>query len=412
MQARLALISAIFLALAALAAPARCGATAGAGAEASAGRIHLTPQEKAWLAEHPVVRVGGPRAFPPFHYYQANGQPVGIATDYVALIARRLGLRVEYQPAKPWPQVLEAVKQRELDLIACAAASSDREHYLAYSRPYLSFPMVIITRRDANFVGGLEDLHGKSVALLDDTPTGQWLRRDGVEVINHPVTKPLEGLRAVSLGQAQAYIENLAAASYLVQKHGLNNLKIAAPTGWGDYQLFFAVRNDWPQLAMLLNKALATLQPAELSLIRNKWISVRYEHGIQAGDIAKWGGLALGAAALVFLLLYMHNSRLRREIVERKAAEQERERVIGQLEAALGEVKTLSGLLPICASCKKIRDDNGYWQQVEQYIQEHSTAEFSHSICPDCLKALYPEIARRQEVGEALQKARQRQIGK
>ncbi len=61
-----------------------------------------------------------------------------------------------------------------------------------------------------------------------------------------------------------------------------------------------------------------------------------------------------------------------------------------ELEKALEEVKTLSGLLPICASCKKIRDDSGYWQQIESYVSDHSDANFSHSICPDCAKRLYP----------------------
>ena len=61
-----------------------------------------------------------------------------------------------------------------------------------------------------------------------------------------------------------------------------------------------------------------------------------------------------------------------------------------ELERALSEIKSLRGILPICAGCKRIRDDAGYWQQVEQYVQEHSEAEFSHSICPDCMKKLYP----------------------
>jgi YesN/AraC family two-component response regulator len=64
-----------------------------------------------------------------------------------------------------------------------------------------------------------------------------------------------------------------------------------------------------------------------------------------------------------------------------------------ELEKALAKVKTLSGLLPICASCKKIRDDKGYWNQIESYLQQHSEAEFSHGICPECMKELYPEIA-------------------
>jgi FixJ family two-component response regulator len=85
------------------------------------------------------------------------------------------------------------------------------------------------------------------------------------------------------------------------------------------------------------------------------------------------------------------NEALREEIVQRKKAEEEREKVIRELQQALTEVKTLSGLLPICASCKKIRDDKGYWNQIEVYIREHSRAEFSHGLCPDCARKLYPE---------------------
>jgi PAS domain S-box-containing protein len=79
-------------------------------------------------------------------------------------------------------------------------------------------------------------------------------------------------------------------------------------------------------------------------------------------------------------------SMIARDIHERKRHEQERERLIGELQAALSEVKALHGLLPICASCKKIRDDQGYWTQVEVYLTENSSAEFTHGICPECEK--------------------------
>ena len=65
--------------------------------------------------------------------------------------------------------------------------------------------------------------------------------------------------------------------------------------------------------------------------------------------------------------------------------------MIQQLQDALAKVKTLSGLLPMCASCKKIRDDKGYWTHVEAYISEHSDADFTHGLCPECAKKLYPE---------------------
>ncbi len=73
--------------------------------------------------------------------------------------------------------------------------------------------------------------------------------------------------------------------------------------------------------------------------------------------------------------------------------EEEKGNLIIDLRNALSEVKELSGFLPICSSCKKIRDDKGYWNGVETYISEHSEVEFTHGICPDCMRKLYPEIA-------------------
>ena len=85
------------------------------------------------------------------------------------------------------------------------------------------------------------------------------------------------------------------------------------------------------------------------------------------------------------------------DISERKQAAQEREKLILDLQNALQEVKTLSGLLPICAACKKIRDDKGYWNILEQYISEHSDAEFTHGICPECAQKLYPDYYKKQK---------------
>ena len=81
-----------------------------------------------------------------------------------------------------------------------------------------------------------------------------------------------------------------------------------------------------------------------------------------------------------------------RDITERKKLEAEREDLICSLQEALERVKTLKGLLPICANCKKIRDDSGYWHQVEVYFHEHSGTDFSHGLCPECARTLYPEI--------------------
>ncbi len=85
------------------------------------------------------------------------------------------------------------------------------------------------------------------------------------------------------------------------------------------------------------------------------------------------------------------NEELRDDITRRALVEREREKLIADLREALAKIKILSGLLPMCAWCKKVRNDQGYWQKVETYVQEHSDASFTHGICPDCLKKVDPE---------------------
>jgi len=77
--------------------------------------------------------------------------------------------------------------------------------------------------------------------------------------------------------------------------------------------------------------------------------------------------------------------------------EKERERLISELQEALRNIKTLEGLIPICANCKKIRNDEGFWTHFETYIKEHSDIQFSHGICPECMKKLYPEHSEKIE---------------
>lgn len=102
------------------------------------------------------------------------------------------------------------------------------------------------------------------------------------------------------------------------------------------------------------------------------------------------GGMA---PALEFDIYPSHNglSIFVRDITEHRRADREREELIFQLQDALTNVKTLKGLLPICANCKRIRDDQGYWRTVETYVRDHTEAEFTHGLCPDCARKLYPD---------------------
>ncbi|HWR97035.1 MAG TPA: cache domain-containing protein [Candidatus Methanoperedens sp.] len=109
-------------------------------------------------------------------------------------------------------------------------------------------------------------------------------------------------------------------------------------------------------------------------------------------------GLLLALFFLLILVATLLFHRLaRREIAARLRLEEERERTLTELQQALGEVRTLSGLLPICASCKKIRDDKGYWNQIETYISGRSEAKFSHGLCPECLPKYFGDYLKTKE---------------
>lgn len=354
--------------------------------------ISLTPEEQSWLKKHNTFRIAGPKAFPPFHYFDEEGAMKGMASEYITFILGQLNVQMSIQKNLPWPEVLKKAQNKEIDIISCAARSAEREEYLTFSEPYLSFPFVIISRKGGQFITGLDDLHGERVAMIKKVMTYEWLRRDKISTVPHLVGSPLEALKAVSLGDAEFYIGNLAAVSYLIEKEGLANLKIAAPTTYGNYNLYIAIRKDWPILVSILNKALKAITPEQHSAIRSKWISVRYEHGVRKIDILKWALGIIAIALVILMIIFAWNRRLQKEILERQRVEKEKEGLIQELQEALSEVKTLQGFLPICSHCKKIRDDKGYWNQIESYIRDHSDAEFSHGICPDCMKEHYSKI--------------------
>ncbi len=282
--------------------------------------IQLSPAEQRWIGNHPVITIAGPRAFPPFHYYD-KGQLKGISADYISEIARLLNIALQVRPELPWPDVLEKTRQGDIDLILCIARTPEREAYLDYTIAYMAFPLIIVSREDVPFIGGIEDLQGKKLAVVPKILTLEWLARDGVDFISVFVNSPLEGLEAISLGKADATIENLAAATYMIQKNGLANLKIAAPTPYHKYELYMAVQKGQKELLSIINKALDAVSPQQAMNIRSHWLSVKYEYGVSPRHVLLYISLILLVCLGILSVVLFWNRRLKKETLERKAME-------------------------------------------------------------------------------------------
>jgi PAS domain S-box-containing protein len=135
------------------------------------------------------------------------------------------------------------------------------------------------------------------------------------------------------------------------------------------------------QTDLLMSKLGRSQGPVQLETVRLRKDGSPVDIFLTLSAIKNGDGQIIGASSIAF------------DVTERKKMEEERTHLIEHLNQMLSKVKTLSGLLPICASCKKIRDDQGYWQQLETFVRQHSGAEFSHSICPECMQRLYPQYA-------------------
>ncbi|OHB25221.1 MAG: hypothetical protein A2X84_13005 [Desulfuromonadaceae bacterium GWC2_58_13] len=294
----------------------------------SISRIRLTTAEQEWIEQHRSIRLGVDPSWPPFEYFDDSGHYLGMASDYLRLLNERLGLDLTPVAGLTWAQAVEGAQSRSLDGLSCLTETPHRKTFLDFSEPYVSFPIVIITRSDAPLIGSVSDLNGHRVAVVEGYAIQQYLKEQYPKIRMLSRKTPVDGLNAVSLGQADAYIDNLAVATYLMQQNSLTNLKVAAPAvQWSD-ELRFGIRSDWPELVTILNKGLATITSEEHEAIRRKWFSVRYDYGINPSTFRRWLAytvlgvlLVVGAFLLRNRTLARWNARLSAEMDERMAAE-------------------------------------------------------------------------------------------
>ncbi|MEZ4483128.1 MAG: diguanylate cyclase [Syntrophotaleaceae bacterium] len=286
--------------------------------------IQLSVAEKSWLAQdHEVrVRVGN---WPPF--MMVDGKVRGIAIDSLESIFSRHGIRHRFvlDTVVSCKEALEALKnRRQVDLVPTAKITAERQEYMIFSDKYLFLPWVIFARIDSPFIGGIDDLKGKTVSvpegyvmqslLMEQYPEIKLRVIDGDNVVSRC-------LKALAVGEVDAYIGNLAVGSYLIQNQGYANVKVASPTPFGSHDNAMGIRSDWPELAGIINKTLATFTPEEKAAIWNRWFSVRYEHGLGNNDVLKWSLLAAGSVGVFLLVVLLWNKRLLGEINMRKTVE-------------------------------------------------------------------------------------------
>ncbi|HQG30145.1 MAG TPA: transporter substrate-binding domain-containing protein, partial [Candidatus Ozemobacteraceae bacterium] len=261
----------------------------------ASGTVLLTDEEQAWLkARSGVIRFAPDPAFPPLEWFDEQGGYRGFVADCFRLIETRLGARFEIVRCATWDEVLQKAKRREVDGITAAQITPGRQAYLSFTRPLADIPNVIITRHDQQGVLEFGLMKEMSIAITSGNALHEYLRTGFPELRLVPYPDDLSCLHAVSFGRADATVINVAIAAWLIEKHGIVNLRVAGDSGKKN-QLAIACRNDEPLMLTIMEKGLSSLTDQERQEIFGRWI--RLEDG--AGVSREYFWRILGYAAML-----------------------------------------------------------------------------------------------------------------
>lgn len=252
----------------------RVGQTADASSSAQSGvTLDMSPEEREFLALHPMLRVGNETDYPPFDFAE-DGDPRGYSIDVTRLLAQRLGIGVRFVTGPRWSELLAMARDKRLDVLQTISETDERHAFLNFTRGHLleKFSVALTIREDETKINAVEDLSRRRLARPRDyAPQAWWTKVPDVEPLE--VADPTEALRAVSEGRADAadiygggYVER-----YLIRKNHIPGLKVVLSHGESHGAAKIAVRDDWPLLPGLLDKALASLTEEELAPLRAKW---------------------------------------------------------------------------------------------------------------------------------------------
>jgi len=231
--------------------------------------FYLNNEERTWIKTHPDVILGADHNWPPYDFV-SNGNYTGIASDYIKLISKKSGLNFIVKPGV-WSEVMTKMKNGEIDGLTCAVKTPKREKFLNFTPSYLSMPLAIIVNNDRNDIKSLSDLKGKVVSVNKSSYLHEWLSKKHPEIKLYLTKSNAESLEAVSFNNVDAYIGNIAVATYIIKEKFLLNLKIVNKLEKLNTDVSIAIDKNKSILLSIISKTLLQISQEERQKIHEKW---------------------------------------------------------------------------------------------------------------------------------------------
>ncbi|KZZ43848.1 hypothetical protein A3758_04500 [Oleiphilus sp. HI0118] len=275
-------------------------------------KLALTEQERAWLQSKETIKVAVDASWAPIEYEDQFGRFQGISSDYWKLLEEQLGVQFEYETFIPWSEGLEAFKRKEIDIMSSFARTSSRENFTIFTDPFISMPISIFTRSDNPYVGKLENLKGRKVSVLSGSAAEEYLSESYPDLFLIGVESVSQGLEVLADKKSDALVGNLGIINYYINKHNISDIRMSGNTDF-NYDLTLGIRHDWPELALIMQKAMNSISEEQRDEVFNRWMSVKFEHQVNYNTII-W--IALIALAIICFVVCW-NRVLERQIRER-----------------------------------------------------------------------------------------------
>jgi signal transduction histidine kinase/CheY-like chemotaxis protein/HPt (histidine-containing phosphotransfer) domain-containing protein len=293
--------------------------------------FQLTDQEYTFIISNPQIRIGIDPEFVPFEFINNAGAYAGIASDVVALVSEITGLWFSPVLNLTWVEVVEKARRKEIDVLPAVGITDERLQYLQFTRPYITFQRTLVVKNTNTSINTFEDLFGRQVAVqTDSSHHGLLMEYPQIGIREYPTVE--EALLAVNRGEEVAFLGNEATTSYIARSKGLTELIFIPVENGGNLQLHFAVRDDWPLMVSILDKALASIPEDRFTEIFNRWIT--YERRVDYREIIS---IAISIGLVVLIVLGISTFwilRLRNEIKRKEQAQREMEVAKAKAEAA------------------------------------------------------------------------------
>jgi PAS domain S-box-containing protein len=294
----------------------------------------LSAPERAWLRAHPVIRVAQDPDWPPIEFTDERGTPSGMTADYLRLVEDRLGVEFQQVENLSWQEAYARMMRWEIDMTTSVSVTSERETFWAFTKPYMTIPLVIVTRSDVTYIADLRELEGKKVAVVAGYVAETWIARDFPEIQLVMAQTTQEALAKLQRGEVFACVENMLVVDRAITKLKMSGLKITGSTPYHNAQCM-AVRKDWAVLAGILDQALDSISATERNAIFRKWLPLQSQSAFDY--IRLWPVAAI--LGVVLMGLGAWNWKLAAEIRQRRQAE-------AALRASEQEFRSLAEAMP------------------------------------------------------------------